>query len=198
MEELKNLPESTVAHRFEKLFDAELVEVGYKDLPPQIAEYLETQSRKLVRDETYRVGNFDTLYSFTHANEDITYVGQQDKTYDTNNRTERLTFFVDTREGEITGYLEMRLALTDLQRFFKNKPFVGFTRTHESFQKQGLALRRLEEANAYSLAEYGFPLNSDTLLTDEAKRVWERLVEAGRAEQYKENDNPRFRFVEQK
>ncbi len=201
MEELKNLneiPQQDMREKFRDLFGAEMVEIVYEDLPENVKNHFEGQSSKFILPEAYKVGNFSKLYKFTHQNGDETYVGQQDKTYGTNGTTERLTYFVDTRDGEMTGYLELRLGISDLSEYFKGKPFVGFTRTHSAFLNQGLGKRRLEEANAYSLSEHSLPLNSDSLVTEEAKRVWESLIKDGRAESYDESGKERFRFISQK
>ncbi len=198
MEELKNLnviPKRDMAEKFRDLYNSEMVEVTYEDLPQNVKIHFENQSSKFILPEAYKIGNFSKLCKFPHQNGDETYVGQQDKTYDTNGATERLTYFVDTRDGEMTGYLELRLPVSDLSQYFKEKPFVGFTRTHSPFLSQGLGKRRLEEANAYSLSEHSLPLNSDSLVTEEAKRVWERLIEDDKAERYVENGKERFRFI---
>ncbi|MDP1689824.1 MAG: hypothetical protein Q8L52_01295 [bacterium] len=193
----ESLPQS-VAEKFNNLYGAELTKVTYGDLPQDVKKHFESQSRKFILPETYHVGNFNKIYKFTHPNGDVTYVGQQDKVYNTNDSTERLTFFADTRDGQMTGYLELRFALTDLNKYFKNKPFVGFSRTNATFLRQGLAKRRLEEANAYSVSEHRLPLNSDSFVTEKARGVWERLMVEGKAEKYKEGDNERFRFVPSK
>ena len=187
-----------VREKFNDLYGAEMVEIAYDDLPQNVKTHFETQSSKFILPETYKIGDFSKLYKFTHQNGDITYVGQQDKTYDTNGSSERLTYFIDTRDGEMTGYLELRLAISDLSGYFRGKPFVGFTRTHSAFLNQGLGKRRLEEANIYSLSEHSLPLNSDSVVTDEAKRVWEGLIKDGKAERYDENGKERFRFVSKK
>lgn len=198
MEKLKNLnkmPQRNVCEKFTELYGVEMIEITYEDLPLNVKIHFENQSRKFIIPESYKAGNFSKLYRFIHLNGDVTYVGQQDKTYDTNEATERLTYFVDTRDGEITGYLEIRLSLTDQSEYFKEKPFVGFTRTFSAFLNQGLGKRRLEEANAYSLSEHSLPLNSDSLVMDEAKKIWEKLIKDGKAEKYDENGKERFRFI---
>lgn len=198
MEKLKSYTESPqlgMIEKFKSLYDVEMIEVAYDDLPQDVRTNFERQSRKFILPELYKVANFDKLYKFTHKNSDVTYVAQQDKTYDTNGATERLTYFADTRGEEMTGYLELRLAISESSEYFKGKPFVGFTRTYSDFLKQGLGKRRLEEANAYSLSEHSLPLNSDTLVEGEAKKLWNRLVVEGKAEKYDENGQERFRFI---
>jgi hypothetical protein len=191
----------SLAQKFESLYQAEMSSVAYEDLPEVVRSHIESESRHLIHRDKYREGNFSKILCFTHENGDITYLAQQDKQYGTDDETERLTYFVDTRDGVMTGYLEMRWALTDMSDYFKNKPLVGFTRTQEGYFKEGLAERRLRQANAYSLSEYGYPLNSDSRLSKEARKVWERLVDAGLAELYFDGRDSegdpieRFRFI---
>lgn len=198
MEKFKNSNETNqpdTREKFRDLYGTEMTEVTYEEIPEIVKDNFEKQSKKFILKEEYKEGNFSKLYKFIHQNGDETYIGQQDKTYETNGATERLTYFADTRNGEITGYLELRLSINDLSEYFKNKPFVGFTRTYPTFLNQGLGRRRLEEANAYSLSEHYLPLNSDSLVIDEAKSVWEKLVTDGKAERYNENGKERFRFI---
>ncbi len=196
----QELVSNTVTEKFCELFGAELVTITYDELPEVVRDHFERQSCKFILPEEFKQKNFSVFYRFEHPHGDVTYVGQQDKTYDTKEGdTERLTYFADMRGDVITGYIEVRYALTNTSDYFKDKPFVGFNRTHDRFQGQGLAQRRLEEANAYTQAEYGYVLNSDTLLSEEAKGVWEKLVALGKAEKYIETiidkDRERFRFI---
>ncbi len=200
MEMPKNYTESSPqdpTEKFRELYGAEMTEITYDDLPEEVKNHFEDQSSRFILPEEYTVGNFSKLYQFTHPDGDVTYLGQQEKTYGTDGSTDRLTYFVDIRDGQMTGYLELRLALTDLREYFKDKPFVGYTRTQPDFFNQGLAKRRLEEANAYSLSEHSFPLHSDTIMTEGGKRVWESLIADGKAEKYDEDGNERFRFISQ-
>lgn len=181
--------------KFKKLFDADLENISYEELPVTVRDFYEGQSRKFIHETLYLPRNFDKILKFRHPNGgDLTYIAQQDKNFP-NNSVERCAYFADTREGVLTGYLYIRFAYNDPCSYFYGKPFVGFTETYEAFKKEGLGKRRLEVANAYSLAEYGRPLNSDTILFDEARSIWEALCSEGRAEQYSENDKVRFRFI---
>ena len=198
MEQIKQATstENSYSTKFESLTgNTPLVPIDYDLIPEEVLKHFEAQSSKFILPEQYRIGDFKKLYVFTYPNGDIGYVAEQDKTYDTTGDTERLTYFEDTRDGTRTGYLELRCALSNKETYFKGKPFVGFTRTLERFQNEGLGERRLRVANAYSLGNYGVPLNSDTLIEETAKRVWQRLVEKGDAEKYIEGKNERFRFV---
>ncbi|NTV44516.1 MAG: hypothetical protein HGA67_02345 [Candidatus Yonathbacteria bacterium] len=172
-----------------------LTPIDYDLIPEDVIKHFEAQSSKFILPEQYQPKNFRRLYTFIYQNGDIGYISEQDKTYDTTGDTERLTYFEDVRDGTRTGYLELRYGLSNKDTYFKGKPFVGFTRTLDGFQNEGLGERRLRVANAYSLDNYGVPLNSDTLIEKTAKRVWERLVEKGEAEKYMEGKNERFRFI---
>ncbi len=159
---------------------------------------MEGKSSLFILPEDYTERNFDKLLKHVHQNGDISYFAEQNKTYSKGN-AERLTYIVDTRDinGEqvMTGYLEIRFSLTSENAYFKGKPFVGFTRTVEGFTGEGLGRRRLLTANSYVLSVYGAPLNSDTLISDVAERVWERLVADGLAESYQEGPYTRYRFI---
>ncbi len=196
MEGFKNedFSQTFTIEKFKKLFGADLEVIAYEELPDVVREFFESQSSKFIPESEHVVGNFSQILKFLHQNGDETYVAQQDKKL-VNNSVERCAYFADTREGVMTGYIYTRFAYADPGPFFYGKPFVGFTETYEGFKKQGLGKRRLEEANAYSLAEYGRPLYSDTIIFDEAKSVWEALCREGKAEQFIENDKVRFRFV---
>ena len=182
-------------NKFESMVGASLTPIDYDLIPQDVIEHLEEQSIKLISPDNYKPKNFDKLYTFKYPNGDIGYIAEQDKTYGTEGDTERLTYFEDMRDGVRTGYLELRYALLNKSAYFKDKPFIGFTRTLDGFEKEGLGERRLKIANAYSLYNYGFPLNSDTVIQEAAKRVWERLVEKGEAEKYTEGSKERFRFI---
>lgn len=199
MEGIQQTPivtEKAPVNRFELLTGCTtLTPVDYDLIPQEVLKHFEGQSSKFILPEQYHIRNFSRLYTFTYPNGDIGYLAEQDKTYETNGDRERLTYFADIRDGVRTGYLELRCALSNGDVYFKGKPFVGFTRTLEGFQNEGLGERRLRVANAYSLDTYGVPLNSGGLIEETAKRMWRRLVENGEAEKYMEGKNEYFRFV---
>jgi hypothetical protein len=185
----------TTAQTFEKLTGLTLVPITYEQVPENVMKHFEFQSSKLIHPKEYLPKNFSKLLTFLYENGDTAYIAEQDKTYDDIGDTERLTYFVDTRDGVMTGYLELRFNLTNHSEYFLEKPFVGFTRTKE-FQGEGLGRKRLEIANAYAKAQYGFPLNSDSMIIDKnARKIWESLVEEGKAEKYMEGKNSRYRFL---
>lgn len=175
-----------------------LVEVSYDELPSEVVKKIEGRSSMFIHPREYSERNFDMFAKHVHDNGDISYFCEQYKTYSQGN-TEQLTYIVDIRksdENELrTGYLEIRYGLEDESGYFKDKPFVGITRTEEGFMRNGLARRRLIMANEYTMMKYKQPLYSDTLISDSAARVWERLVTEGLAEAVDEGAQRRFRFV---
>ncbi len=198
MEQIRQTPSTEKLHntKFELLIGGtSLTPIDYDLIPEDVVKHFEAQSSKFILPEQYQTRNFSKLYTFNYVNGDIGYIAEQDKAYGTNGDTERLTYFEDVRDGTRTGYLELRSSLSNKDTYFKGKPFVGFTRTLDGFQNEGLGERRLRVANAYSLDNYGIPLNSDTLIEETAKRVWQRLVEKGDAEKYTEGKNERYRFI---
>lgn len=187
--------EQKMTGKFESLIGSPLTTISYDEVPEDVKKYFESQSSKFILPEEYHTQNFQKLYTFSYLNGDICYIAEQDKTYGTNGDTERHTYFMDRRGDKEIGYLELRLNISNQIIYFKGKPFVGFTRTAEDFQSEGLGERRLRVANAYSLEQYNVSLNSSAVIEEEAKRIWERLVEKGDAEKYKEGKHERFRFV---
>lgn len=186
----------TLVEQLKQLYNIDLVVLSYEDVPKVAMKHFERQSSRFLHPDEYHERDFTKLFQYTQGNGDVVYVAQQDKTYSANGHTERLTYFVGTRDGEKTGDLELRYALTDQQDFFKDKPFVGFTNTEDDFVRQGLAVTRLEDANAYSLAEHGYLLHSGDLVADEAKGAWAKLIAAGKAEEYEDRPGKtRFRFL---
>jgi len=167
----------------------------FREIPEAVRDHLERDSRKYIHPENYTPENFPKAQILNYENGDIGYLAEQDKTYDNTNETERLTFIVDTRDSVETGYIEIRFNLASKSKYFKNKPFVGVTRTYEDFENEGLGTRRLRVANAYVVAVYGLPLCSDSLMTEGARAVWDKLVASHEAEKFKEGTHDRYRFI---
>lgn len=168
MESYSELPEEVkdTNEVYESMLSESLVPVSYGQLPDAVKDHFEIQSEKYINPDFYQKNNFSSLLQSYKKNGDVKYFAQQDKLYDTNGETERLTYIVDTRDDEITGYIELRLGVSDDSAFYIDKPFVGMTRTSEEFLREGLGVTRLEDANVYSIAEHGHVLNSDSVMTD--------------------------------
>ena len=93
------------------------------------------------------------------------------------------------------GHSELRFNIKcaeENEKYFKNKPFTGFTSTEESARRTGLGTRRIFLMNAYAQMNYGFPLYSDTAISEGAKKMWEKLVQQGKAERFKEGPHDRY------
>ncbi|MDQ5883583.1 MAG: hypothetical protein QG654_497 [Patescibacteria group bacterium] len=148
-------------------------------------KFFEGASQRFILPEEYYPGNFEGLFLLKHENGDITYVATQIK-FDEYN-----TYFFDTRDGEEIGHGELRFAKDSEDEFFKDKPFVGFTDTEENFRRQGLGERRLLEMGAYSRQIYNLPIYSDTLISENAKALWNKFVSLGMAEVFIENSGGR-------
>ncbi len=181
---------------FKKHFpDGSIEIIALEDIPPDALETLEGRSRLLVLPENYRPGNFKKLFVVAHAAGDRTFVAQQLKTYGATGDTEELTYLADVDDhGELAGYGEIRLNISNNDPYFKDKPSVGFTRTEAERQKRGFGERRIRLMNALTRMLYDLPLHSDTLMTPEAKRLWEKLAGNGEARKYLEGKNERFAF----
>ncbi len=128
---------------FKRFSGLSLETVSYEALPPSVKEYFESRSAMYINQAEYSPQNFEKVLTFTFPNGDIGYIAEQLKDYSNEVGIERLTYITDTRDGVELGYLELRLNITSDMPYFKNKPFVGFNRTNEGFQRQGLGERRL-------------------------------------------------------
>lgn len=165
-------------------------------IPNPVMEWFEGRSALQIHPRDYRRGNFSAFYVIYHQSGDRTFAAKQTKTYDTNGDTEELVYLIDLdSNGKEEGHGEIRMNVSNDDPYFKNKPFVGYTATEDGFRRQGLGTRRLLIMNTFTQILYDLPLHSDTLITDDARRLWERLVAEGKAIKYQEGKNERFRFV---
>jgi len=165
-------------------------------IPNQVMEWFEGRSSLLIDPRNYLQGNFSAFYVINHQSGDRTFAARQTKTYDTNGDTEELVYLIDVdSDGIEEGHGEIRMNISNDDPYFKNKPFVGYTETEGGFRRQGLGTRRLLMMNTFTQMLYDLPLHSDTLIADDARRLWERLAVEGKAIKYPEGQNERFRFV---
>ncbi len=63
----------------------------------------------------------------------------------------------------------------------KPRPYVFFLTVDDEFRGNKIAGKLIEVANDFYKSEYGTPLHSTTALVENSRRVWERLVEEGKA-----------------
>jgi hypothetical protein len=175
---------------------SKIQEVTIESIPKEVLVFFEQRSALYVNIDVYKEKNFENFYEIIHNNADRSYVAVQTKEYP-DGTVEKDTYFFDTRNNEELGYGEVRFNQRSENDYFKNKPFVGITRTLEKFQRQGLGKRRVLEMGAYTEMQYQLPLNSDSLLSAESKEVWENLINEDMAEKYIEaqGGSERYRLL---
>jgi len=181
----------------EYLVNCKIETIALDQIPKDAMDYFETRSKRFMDMKDYEPCNFDKSFVIIHDDGSKTYVVQQTKTYSSNNDTEELTYIAHINDRkEFTGYGEMRKNLNNPDDYFKDKPFVGYTRTTDKHLKQGLGMQRLYIMNALTQMLYDLPLNSDTTLVTSAKRLWERLVQRSHAKKYKQGEHDRYVFLD--
>lgn len=178
--------------RFNEFFkEGDIKELSIEDLPSDILKFFENNSAKFIPPKDYEPENFKKFLLVNHENGDQTYIANQTKKYD-NKNVEDLSYLVDYRGGDNLGHAELRYNPSSDLEYFKDKPFVGYTGTEEKYQKQGLGRRRLFLMNALAKTLYNNPVYSDTVITDEAKSLWEKLVQENLAKKIKEGNEDRY------
>lgn len=185
--------ETEVLKRFFPEGEASPMEVV--DMPEAVQELLEDLAARYQNFERYVPGRFHDVQKVAIGPDDVLYIARTVKEYGGEAGTEESTFVVDVKEGGIAGRGEVRYHLTNNEDYFKDKPFVGFTETEKEHRRAGLAERRLRLMNALSQQKYGKPIHSDTVITEEARRLWEKLVDEGKARMYKEGRHDRFVYM---
>lgn len=176
----------------------EVHELQLSDIPADVLEHFEGKSSCYILPENYHPGNFQTLFLLEKTPNEKIFGATQTKTYGTENpdtSTEELTYLVDVLDDKITGYGEIRFNTSKENEYFKDKPFVGFTRTYKEFMGKNLGTQRLQTMNEVCLALYKRPLSSDSIISEPAKKVWEKLAAKGEAEIFKEGTSNRYRFT---
>lgn len=194
-EETKDIPQK-ISEEFSILFPgADIKKVGISEVPESPLNFFKDRSLWLTNNKKYIPDSLDSFYKIRYQDGSISYVATQTKTYATNGDTEKLVYIYDedAQHNEI-GYGEIRYNEMRKDNYFKNKPFVGFTTTGENYKKQGFGTRRLKTMNALSLRMFGLPIHSDTLIGEESKRIWQRLLKNGETYSYLQDKMPRFAF----
>lgn len=164
-------------------------------IPTDVANYFSFRSRKLTDAPPLPIADFDDLMIFNFGDAGNVYAAAHTKSYRTDT-VERLVYLADTdATGNLQGSGEVRLTVTDQSDYFRDKPFVGFTRTRRGYRELGLGMRRLHVMNAVTNNLFNLPLYSDTSVAPKAQRLWHRLVEQGVAEEYMEGQGRRFQFL---
>jgi hypothetical protein len=165
------------------------------ELPEDVQERLEALAMRYLSFERYVPGQFHDVQRIVIGEGDVIYAARTIKEYPEAG-TEESTFVVDVKGDEIVGHGEVRYHLTNDSGYFKDKPFVGFTETDGNHRREGLGERRLRAMNALAQQKYGKPIHSDTVISEEARKLWEKLVTEGRATMYKEGKHDRFIYSE--
>ncbi len=145
------------------------------------------------------IDGFESLRSLAHDNGDETYLANQTKIYGDDEKESIIHVIDTTPAGQVIGVGEVRFNRDSEEDYFKDKPFVGWTLTENARSNEGLGSRRLLVMRLATAAEFGLVLHSDTLITESATRIWERMVRNGLAERYDQpisanKTAPRYRF----
>jgi hypothetical protein len=178
--------------KFDNFFkEGNVKELHIEDLPEDVLKFFESNSAKFILPEDYKPEDFKRFLLVNHENGDQTYIANQTKEY-YNKSVEDLSYLVDYRGEDNLGHAELRYNPLSNSEYFKDKPFVGYTVTEEKYQKKGLGRRRLFLMNALAETLYNNPVYSDTIITDEAKNLWEKLVQENLAKKIKEGDKDRY------
>lgn len=180
--------------KFKEYFpEGEINGITFEDIPGKVMEFFEKKSEEYINIDNYKPKNFSKYFIINYKNGDVAYVAIQEKDYGKYAGTEESTYLTDMKEDDISGYSEIRYNLSKQDNeYFKDKPFIGFTRTSPEFARLGLATRRLLTMNALSQAKYNKPIYSGTLISEQAKKLWEKLVERGEAKKFKEGKHDRY------
>ncbi|MDO8599734.1 MAG: hypothetical protein Q7S02_06535 [bacterium] len=193
--------EATRARAFAEHYSAGVMTpIDMNAVPSSVMEQFENRSAYLVPADDYRPKNFVSYWALMHENGERSYVAERNpKTYRSGSseaEVEREAYVVGvTASDDVVGWGEVRYNITNPDPYFKEKPFVGYTKTEHAFQRRGYGLRRLAVMNAVAHVFFGFPLHSDTVIQPEAERRWERPVQDGRARKYKEGEHDRYGFI---
>ena len=184
-----------------KTAELHIAKVMPSDIPYGVGDNFSANSSLYTMDGEISVDEFDHLLRIDGMGA-TTYLGEHEKLLATGG-TERTTYLVDmTDDGTHTiGRGEMRYNDSSNTDYFKDKPFVGYTRTYSTypekdFSKRGYGRRRLHALNLAAQTLYNLPLHSDTLRSPAATRLWEKLVIDGLAEMYMQEQHTRYKFVQ--
>jgi hypothetical protein len=184
---------------FESLYpNGSLRQIQRKDIPVEIVEHLEGMSRRFIKPEDYKEDNFTYyfLIQHNHIPDFKTYVAEQDKVYDHLEESEKMeknVYFYDMLGGVELGHAELRFQPNGETLYFKDRPFVGYTKTEDEYKRQGYAIDRLLEMGAYSQMQWGFPLYSGDQ-NETADKVWKELLKEGRAREVSTEHPTRKRY----
>jgi hypothetical protein len=164
--------------------ELQITAVTPSSIPEGVGEYFRASSAVLTLDGEIPLQQFDHLLRIDGMGA-TTYLGEHEKLLAVGD-TERTTYLVD---------------LTSDTDYFKDKPFVGYTRTYSDqlagdFSHRGYGRRRLHALNLAAQTLYNLPLHSDTVRSAPATRLWENLVADSLAEMYMQGQHTRYKFIQ--
>ena len=178
--------------------NGKIEEISLEEIPQNIMNYFEARSKRFILPKDYQEKDFEKTFTIHHDNHHKTYVAIQTKTYCTDGDTEELTYLIDiNEENKPVGYGEIRFNISNKDEYFINKPFVGSTNTSKKNRRKGIGKRRLHVMNALCQTLYKNPLNSDTIISEDSKKLWEKLTQEGKSKMYKEGEHDRYVFLTQ-
>jgi len=158
--------------------DGKIKELRPEEIPEDVMIYFELKSSELLMPEEYKPKNFEKFFVVTHPDNKQTFLAQQTKEYSKKILIEKVTYFADFENEKIMSRAELVFNTRcdkKYEKFFKNKPFVGWISTPRDVRKTGMAKRIILMMNAYSQAAYNLPLYSDTNFTDSGREFTEKL-----------------------
>ncbi len=176
-----------------------IAQIKREEIPETILKFFEGMSGRFIHPKKYIEGNFIAYYIINHVDIPglVTYVADQNKIYDNGENkleiVERNIYFYEEFEGEKVGHGELRYQPNTKKLYFKDRPFVGFTRTEEGLLQMGFGTKRILEMGAYSEMEFKLPLYSGDQ-NKEADNVWQKLIQEGKAKEAPTDNHLRKRY----
>ncbi len=190
--------------RFAELYEgAVLSSISYDELPNAAALHFECRAKLLVSPEEYQPKNFSHIYLLTHPDGRKTYVAEHEKSFGEGEK-DQWVYFADYEGDTMAGYGDLVNNIESLHKEnMIGKPYTNFTRTYKAddeggggqdFRGKGFGQRRIIEMNAYAQARFGYTLHSSSFIKPDQdanglsapERIWERLVQEGKAESFVE------------
>jgi hypothetical protein len=184
--------------------------ISLDEIPAMAMEQFEGYSSRFIPPYSYVERNFERSFSINDDTKMTTYVVTQNKKYTDAEISfiEKQIYLFATDQGDVTLHSEIRFNITSEDRFFKDKPFVGYSGCESNFyysddvlQKVWLSLgvEQVKVMNALSHAFFGLPIHSDTLLCAHEEPLWEELLRRGDIQSYiegeKKSDEGKLRYV---
>lgn len=183
----------------------DIVTISLEDLPEDVKEKFEAYSMNFINPDDYKEWNFEKVWYIEHSfpNAYTTYFATQDKKYDDDSVEKIIYLFEKDKRGVKIWHAEIRLCVYHndpevFQTFFKDKPFVGFTKTENDFLKKWYGVLRSIHMNQLVNEEFDLKLYSSDVMCQwsGSKRNRQKLVEYGLAKKFLDNDwNIRFSFI---